>query len=180
MQNDSTNLAQPPLIARPPPVAKPPVLATNPEPKLARPPIIAHPNKQFGSSSKAPHQQNINLFTSCMDLAPSQITSTNKKRFSLTSINAVSINVTQTSTNSTQIDRILETESEQSLSPLDKEMEQLIDNLIEDNICLPLNEVHNVLPRLDNSVLPVTFTLYRSIAYKKFKSMLVNQIQGGA
>ena len=41
--------------------------------------------------------------------------------------------------------------------------------LIDESICVPLQECQRVLSKVDGALCPLTITLYRSIAFKKLK-----------
>ena len=51
-----------------------------------------------------------------------------------------------------------------------------IQNLITENILIPLSESKKLLRKTEGAMMPLTMTLYRTIAYKKFKMQLLNKI----
>lgn len=57
--------------------------------------------------------------------------------------------------------------------------ENSVDYIIGEAVSLPIQECTLQFHRAEAPFMPLTFTTYRSIAYKKFKSLMITQIQQG-
>ena len=55
-----------------------------------------------------------------------------------------------------------------------------MDYLIDESVALPLQECHRLIYKAQSPYMPMTLSLYRSIAHKKFKSMLMKSIDNGS
>ena len=51
--------------------------------------------------------------------------------------------------------------------------------LIEDNVSVPLGECCKVIYKTEGPYMPLTMTLYRGIAYRKFKRMMMEKLRSG-
>ena len=54
-------------------------------------------------------------------------------------------------------------------SPANDDFEEEINAIIRNSICAPLAEAEKILERTEGPAMPSTFSLYRALAYKKFK-----------
>lgn len=66
-------------------------------------------------------------------------------------------------------------ESGADLTSTDKLLDE-VQEIITDNVLIPLSESKNLLKKTEGAMMPLTVTLHRTIAYKKFKMKLIEKL----
>lgn len=54
-----------------------------------------------------------------------------------------------------------------------------LDEIISENVSIPITECQAFIKRAEAPFLPLTMTTYRTIAYKKFKSLMIESLRAG-